>query len=72
ATATYTNIISEFVTFDVHPKLFVSIISEIELLGFRGLSEETSAKIEAFLAECYLVELTPSIRRRTIQLRKSV
>ena len=50
----------------------MSVISEIELLGFVGLSSKAEKEIKEFLSGCHLVELTTAIRQRTISLRQAI
>ena len=47
-----------------------SVISEIELLSFSGLSEEDEQKIGELLALLDCVELTQAVRLEAIKLRK--
>ena len=43
-------------------ELYVSIISEIELLGYQDLSENDKAKIKDFLSKCQIVNLNDEIK----------
>lgn len=51
-------------------RLFVSAVTRIELYSWPGSDKERDAWLDAFLAECELVELDRSIQDRTIALRK--
>lgn len=52
--------------------IFFTTISEIELLGFAGLSATEKSIIRDFLSGCNRVELTAEIREQTILLRESL
>ena len=48
----------------------VSIISEIELLGWHRLKEEEKLKLEDLLADCVIIELTSEIKKIAIAIRQ--
>ena len=50
--------------------IFVSTITEIELLSFHGLSEESREGIKEFLGDCSIIGLTERIKDMTIELKK--
>lgn len=49
--------------------LFVSVISEIEILSFPKLSFDDSRLLKQFLSECYIVDIEPAIKEITIDIR---
>ncbi|WP_426668981.1 type II toxin-antitoxin system VapC family toxin [Mucilaginibacter sp. McL0603] len=49
--------------------LFVSIISEIEVLSFPNISTKDSELLKNFLSECYIVDIEPTIKEITIDIR---
>lgn len=49
--------------------LFVSVISEIEILSFPNLTDSDKALIKNFLSECYIVDIEPAIKDITIDIR---
>ncbi|MEJ7778879.1 MAG: type II toxin-antitoxin system VapC family toxin [Daejeonella sp.] len=49
--------------------LFVSVISEIEVLSFPGLAPAAKQLLKAFLSECYIVDIEPNIKELTIDIR---
>lgn len=49
--------------------LCISVISEIELLSYSGLSIEERKRIEAFVKKVNVVDLTEPIKRAAITLR---
>jgi predicted nucleic acid-binding protein len=52
-------------------ELYLSIISELELLSFKKLSPKETKVITSFLEELIIVNITPEIKKITISLRKS-
>lgn len=51
--------------------LFISIITEIELLSFTELSENELHEIKLFLDQCTTLTLTENIKLKAIEVRKS-
>ncbi|MBK7871121.1 MAG: type II toxin-antitoxin system VapC family toxin [Saprospiraceae bacterium] len=51
--------------------VYLSFISELELLGFQDLREEEIPLVEDFLSNCIIVELNQSIKRITIELKRN-
>jgi predicted nucleic acid-binding protein len=49
---------------------FVSVITEIELLSYPSLTEDEEQKIQTFLEDIVLIELSRDIRSATIDLRR--
>ena len=52
--------------------LFVSIISEIEVLSFPNITPEDSRLLKDFLSQCYIVDIEPSIKEITISIRSKI
>ena len=46
------------------------MITELELLGFPGISSKESEVIEKFLSECKIIGVTQDIKNQTILLRQ--
>ena len=49
--------------------LFISVISEIELLSFHNLTDTDKHLLKTFLSKCYIVGLEPEIKELTISIR---
>jgi predicted nucleic acid-binding protein len=49
--------------------LFISIISEIEVLSFPNITAKESELLKSFLSECYIVDIEPAIKDITIEVR---
>ncbi len=50
--------------------VFISYISEMELLSYPGLSKEDLLKTRNLLTDCHIIELNGGIKERAIQLRR--
>lgn len=50
--------------------VIVSVISEIELLGWHKLSLSEKKKLKALLQDCIIIELTPEIKNIAIEIRQ--
>jgi predicted nucleic acid-binding protein len=48
----------------------ISIITEIELRGFQGLTDPQRGWLKAFLDSVYIIGLTEDIKERAIELRQ--
>jgi predicted nucleic acid-binding protein len=51
-------------------KLYLSFISELELLSYKGISQDELSVIKRFVKECIVVDITPDIKELCIDLRK--
>lgn len=51
--------------------IYISIITEIELRSFRGLSEAEIKRINNFISDCDIVDLNNAIKEYAIELRKN-
>ena len=49
----------------------VSVITEMELLAWPSLTAEEEKKVQEFLGQVTICELTQAIRARAVQLRKA-
>ncbi len=50
-------------------KIFISFISEIELLSFRKLSTQENKIIHQLLSDCTLIDMNEEIKVKTIELK---
>jgi predicted nucleic acid-binding protein len=50
--------------------LFLSFITQLELLGARFLQPEDLLKIKAFISECTVIDITPEIKEFTFSIRQ--
>lgn len=52
-------------------ELYLSIISEMELLSYRNISVQDKQKIEEFLDEFIIVNIDENVKLNTIEVRKT-
>jgi predicted nucleic acid-binding protein len=50
--------------------VYVSFITELELLGYQEIREEDLPMIEDLLDNCIIVDLNQSIKKKTIELKR--
>jgi len=51
-------------------QVYVSFITQLELLGYKGISNRDQQKIKAFLDVCAIVDINEEIKKHTILLRQ--
>ena len=51
-------------------RFFVSVITEIELLSFHGLTADQDCAVREMLADVTIVEINPSIKSMAISIRR--
>ena len=49
---------------------YISSINELEILGYKGISNEEAEALNYFLEECSVIELNPGIKKITIDIRQ--
>jgi len=55
----------------LHQKqLFVSVITELELLAYKGITDKEEKVIKEFLSECKIMTINSEIKIETIGIRK--
>ncbi len=52
-------------------ELYLSIISELELLSFKKITQKELKAINAFLSELKIENISDEIKKKTIEIRKS-
>lgn len=52
-------------------ELFISFITEMEMLSYTGFSTQERKNIKAFIEQCYLLEMNPEIKEAAIKIRLS-
>ncbi len=50
--------------------VYISFITELELLGFQGLEPSEIPAIESFIEDCIVIELNQSIKEKTIHIKR--
>ena len=51
-------------------KIYLSFITQLELLGYKGITAEDQEKINPFLSECVIIDINPVIKSFSIRLRQ--
>ncbi len=51
-------------------QLYISFITQLELLGYKGLSDKEMERISGLLAECIIIDINAPIKDITIQIRR--
>jgi hypothetical protein len=62
------NVIAEVLN---NKNVYVSFVTELELLGFTGITSDEKYKIELFLKDCIIIDLNETIKQTTIKLKQS-
>lgn len=52
-------------------QLYVSVLTEIELLGYQEISNDDKVKMKYFLSECIIVPLNDEIKNLCIAIKQS-
>ena len=51
--------------------IFLSFVTELELLGYKDISPEEQIKVENLLADSTIIDINSMIKKMVIELRKS-
>lgn len=51
-------------------QLYVSFITQLETLGYKGINEKEQTKIRGFLSECIIIDINQVIKDFTIRLKQ--
>lgn len=49
--------------------IYISFITELELLAFSGISEDEKQKIESLLSDIVIIDINTQIKKETVKLR---
>ena len=52
-------------------KLYLSFISQLELLGFRSITSKQQIEIKKFIQECIVIDINADIKNEVILIRKT-
>lgn len=58
-------------TFLDKKQLYISVITELELLGYSGISEKEEQVIKKFVSDCKIISINSKIKEETIRIRKT-
>ena len=51
--------------------IYISFITELELLGFKNLSSQEEKAISSFIGDFRVIDINPAIKQYTIRIRKA-
>jgi len=51
-------------------KVYISFITELELMSFKSLTQKEKSLVEALINECIIIDINNSIKQYTIELRR--
>jgi hypothetical protein len=51
-------------------KIYISFITQLEILGYKGITIDDQEKIKQFLSECIVIDINPEIKEFTIKIRQ--
>jgi len=49
---------------------YISFITQLELLGYKGISSDETSKIKKFIDECIIIDINSEIKQYVIEIRK--
>lgn len=52
-------------------QLYISVITELELLAFKGITRKEEKVIKEFVSQCKVININNSIKQETIRIRKA-
>ena len=52
-------------------RFYLSFITQLELLGYQGLTEEQEQQIEYMLEDCVIIDVNNKIKQEVIKLKKN-
>jgi predicted nucleic acid-binding protein len=50
--------------------IYISFITQLELLGYKGITQKELQKIRAFLSECTVIDINDEIKKNTIAIKQ--
>lgn len=51
--------------------VYVSFVTQLELLGFKGITAKEVTKVKRFLTDCIIVDISEDIKNKTIAIKQS-
>ena len=61
---------NEIVTPFINYNFGISFISEVELLGYKGITKFEETILKQLINDCFIIEWNTKIKEKTIELRK--
>ncbi len=51
-------------------QIYVSVVTELELLGYKGITAKEQQKIKLFLNDCTIIDINDDIKKNTIAIKQ--
>ncbi len=51
-------------------QLYVSFITQLELLGYKGITTKEQQEVKQFLSECIIIDINEEIKKHTIAIKQ--
>ena len=52
-------------------QLYISVITELELLAYKGITKQEEKVVLDFISQCKIINITSVVKQETIRIRKS-
>ena len=52
-------------------QIYLSFITELELLGYKGISPAEQKNVKRFISECTIIDINESIKKFVVEIRKA-
>lgn len=52
-------------------QLYISVITELELLAYKGITEQEEKVVLDFISQCKIINITSVVKQETIRIRKA-
>jgi predicted nucleic acid-binding protein len=52
-------------------KVYVSFITQLELLGYKGITQKERVRVQTMLKDCSIIDINDGIKAQTIAIRES-
>jgi len=52
-------------------QFYISVITELELLAYKGITEQEEKVILDFISQCKIINITSVVKQETIRIRKA-
>lgn len=51
-------------------QIYISFVTQLELLGYKGITAKEQQQVKKFLGECIIVDITEEIKKHTISIKQ--
>lgn len=50
---------------------YISFVTQLELLGYKGITKKEKETVEQFISQCYIIDLNEDIKSNVITIRQN-